>query len=254
MINKTGIYKIVNKINNHTYYGSAANSFKHRWNGHKHQLNKNKHGNIHLQRAWNKYGANNFEFKIILLCDPNMCLYYEQLFLDKYWDNCVNCYNIYKTAGSPYGIKQSNETRQKKSIANSGSKNPMYGKRFFGQDNPFYGKTHSSEAIQKMKNNQPDNSGEKNPFYGKHHTEESLSKMRGRKMTDESRQKSSKTRKESKVASGENNPSAKLTWILANEIREKYKTGNFTKSGLAKEYGVSRSAVRLLLINKTWRI
>ena len=52
---KSGIYRIKNIINNNCYYGSSKDINK-RWNKHKNELNKDKHGNILLQRSWNKYG------------------------------------------------------------------------------------------------------------------------------------------------------------------------------------------------------
>jgi len=110
---KTGIYKIVNKINRNFYYGSATTSFTKRWNNHITYLNSGRHRNIHLQNTWNKYGADNFEFVIVLLCDPENCLFYEQLFLDRYWDGCKNCYNINPKAENSLGVKRSAEAREK---------------------------------------------------------------------------------------------------------------------------------------------
>jgi hypothetical protein len=49
----SGIYKIINKINNKYYVGSS------------------KHINPHLQNAWNKYGQNNFDFVITEECSSN---------------------------------------------------------------------------------------------------------------------------------------------------------------------------------------
>jgi len=46
-------------------------------------------------------------------------------------------------------------------------------KRFVGEGNPYFGKTHSAETRAKMSANRPDNSGTNNPFYGKHHSQES---------------------------------------------------------------------------------
>ena len=65
---KTGIYNIRNIINNNIYIGSASN-LKNRWNVHKHKLSNNKHVNIHLQRAFNKYGSENFIFEVIEYVD-----------------------------------------------------------------------------------------------------------------------------------------------------------------------------------------
>lgn len=109
----TGIYKITNKINNKFYYGSTMNNFSTRWRGHKTKLNKNTHHNIHLQAAWNKYGASAFEFSIILKCMPDECLIHEQRYLDLYWDNGLNCYNRSPTAKNTFGVKKTSEAREK---------------------------------------------------------------------------------------------------------------------------------------------
>lgn len=59
-----GVYIINNKINNHNYIGSSVN-IKKRFSRHKTELRNNKHPNKYLQRAWNKYGEDNFEFSIV---------------------------------------------------------------------------------------------------------------------------------------------------------------------------------------------
>lgn len=46
-----------------------------------------------------------------------------------------------------------------------------------GKDHPMYGKHHSEESKQKIRDHLPDLSGENNPFYGKHHSEESRRKI-----------------------------------------------------------------------------
>jgi len=51
--------------------------------------------------------------------------------------------------GNKLGYKESLETRQKKSNARKGDKNPMFGKT--GLLSPHYGKTHNAETIQKQK-------------------------------------------------------------------------------------------------------
>lgn len=52
---KSGIYMIINNINEKKYIGSAKNIDK-RWYEHRYTLNKNCHDNSLLQNAWNKYG------------------------------------------------------------------------------------------------------------------------------------------------------------------------------------------------------
>lgn len=76
-----GIYKITNNIDGKSYYGSSKNIRK-RWLKHKNELNKNKHINILLQRAWNKYGEDNFIFSVVEECDVENLLIIEQKYLD----------------------------------------------------------------------------------------------------------------------------------------------------------------------------
>ena len=78
-----GIYKITNKINNKPYIGSS-NNIKRRWRQHISLLNNNKHHSIKLQRAWNKYGQDNFKFEILEECEVEKLLYLEQFYIDKY--------------------------------------------------------------------------------------------------------------------------------------------------------------------------
>jgi group I intron endonuclease len=61
------IYKILSLIDNKVYIGQTKN-FEKRKDSHTKQLNKNQHGNAHLQYAWNKYGQENFIFEIIDYC------------------------------------------------------------------------------------------------------------------------------------------------------------------------------------------
>ena len=55
----SGIYKIVNKVNGKYYVGSSNDVLKTRFYEHKRLLTKNKHFNVKLQNAWNKYGESN---------------------------------------------------------------------------------------------------------------------------------------------------------------------------------------------------
>ena len=64
MIMTTGIYQIKNIINGKKYIGLSKNC-ENRFKKHKGLLKNNKHENIKLQNAWNKYGEQNFVFSII---------------------------------------------------------------------------------------------------------------------------------------------------------------------------------------------
>ena len=90
-----GIYGIRNKVNNHIYIGSANVSFQNRWYDHRTQLKNNKHSNIHLQNAYNKYGVENFEYFIIEIVDGNRATIFEveQYYLDVFYGQPF-CYNL----------------------------------------------------------------------------------------------------------------------------------------------------------------
>lgn len=45
----------------------------------------------------------------------------------------------------------------------------------------------------------------------------------------------------------------KLTFSLAEEIREKYRSGGCTQQQLADEYGVHQVMISRIVLNKTWR-
>lgn len=79
----SGIYKIENKVNGKIYVGSSKD-IKNRWMQHKRELNKNTHHSVKLQRAWNKYGEENFEFSILEECAEDKRLYLEQYYIDKF--------------------------------------------------------------------------------------------------------------------------------------------------------------------------
>jgi hypothetical protein len=109
----SGVYQILNTLNNKRYIGSSVNIYN-RFVDHKTKLNKNKHCNKHLQRAWNKYGEKHFKFEILETCEPikDTLLFLEQKYLDLKPE-----YNIQKFAYSNLG--QSISKRVKEAVAES---------------------------------------------------------------------------------------------------------------------------------------
>lgn len=107
---QTGVYEIKNKINNKRYIGSTIMSFTKRLEHHRCLLRNGTHKNTHLQRAWNKYGEDNFEFNILEVVDKCCTLEIEQDYLDA----CEDCYNINPLAsGTPNMSKETVEKRTK---------------------------------------------------------------------------------------------------------------------------------------------
>ena len=110
----SGVYIIVNTINQKVYVGSSVNVFK-RWNSHKRALGKGVHHCQPLQRAWNKYGEDTFEFRFIEPVKTNSkedLIEAEQRWIDMYQAS-VSGYNILPNAYSHLGAKRSDESRKK---------------------------------------------------------------------------------------------------------------------------------------------
>lgn len=87
-----GIYMILNTINGKKYIGQSKQLIR-RYRRHFSELRNNNHVNSHLQRAWNKYGGVNFDFKVILNCDEDDLTYYEDFFIN-YFDSKNYGYNV----------------------------------------------------------------------------------------------------------------------------------------------------------------
>lgn len=122
----SGIYQIRNIINGKRYIGSAID-FRCRWRQHQNHANKGIHHSAHFQAAWNKYGAESFIFEILIACQKDEILDYEQITIDRESPE----YNIAKSVSAPMLGLNHNE-RAKELIAAS--------KR---------GKKHSPERIKK---------------------------------------------------------------------------------------------------------
>ena len=116
-INKLcGIYTITNTITGARYIGQSVN-IKDRKRNHINNLKKGDHYNRHLQHSFNKYGEEYFIFDIVLLCEPENLIYYEQQLVnstDNIYNECKQC------VASVLGIKRTSETKKKLSVAATG--------------------------------------------------------------------------------------------------------------------------------------
>jgi group I intron endonuclease len=159
------IYNIKNKINNKIYIGQTTRSFETRINEH---INYPSNCSI-VDRAIQKYGENNFEWKIL---EEDIDNQRDLNLLEKFWiihletRTTQNGYNI--TSGG-YNCKHSKETKQKMSKAHMGDKNHFYGKHHSEEtkekmSNAVKGKTHSKETKQKMSKTKIGKIGKKSSF------------------------------------------------------------------------------------------
>lgn len=109
-LNCCGVYKIVCSITNKCYVGSSKN-IRVRWVEHQRHLNRNTHPNPKLQRAWNKYGADNFQLKVIYRCDEATAIRLEDKHIKrlKAYTDGYNCMSYATMWNSPEVKKRVSE-------------------------------------------------------------------------------------------------------------------------------------------------
>lgn len=215
----SGVYKITRRVDgkeDKVYVGSSTN-IKRRWKTHFGTLKNGTHKNLHLQRSYDQYGDECFFYEIIECVSPNKkdLMQAEQYWMDFYESyNIEKGYNVSPSAYTTLGFKYSQETKELFSKQRKGKKR-----------------------------------GEENPFYGKKHTKESLEKMReikkGKTLSLETKEKMSKRRK------GEGSWHSKLTNDDVIEIVKRVKNGETIK-GVSKDYCVTRQTISSILKGKNW--
>lgn len=120
----TGIYKIEFISNPERIYIGSAVDINKRWSRHKTELKCEKHSNSKLQRHVIKYGIEDLKFTVLLECLKEDLIRNEQYFIDEY----DPYFNILKIAGSQIGNKS-----------------------IKGQVGPMFGRKHSEETKQKIR-------------------------------------------------------------------------------------------------------
>jgi group I intron endonuclease len=88
------IYQIRNLVTQQTYVGQTTKTIDHRWNLHLRNLKKGSHDNSHLQNAWNKYGADNFECFELDKCST----------LEELNELEMNYIRLFKSIGMSYNV------------------------------------------------------------------------------------------------------------------------------------------------------
>ena len=112
------IYTIKNKTNGHSYVGSTVEPAR-RWKNHSSALASKLHSSPLLQQAWNKYGAESFDFLPLLVCPKDLRHEYETLAI-----KAAGYYNLLKIAGSvvPGAMSGKSHSKQGKKNLSTGAK------------------------------------------------------------------------------------------------------------------------------------
>ena len=132
----SGIYKIENLVNGKIYIGQSVH-IRQRWSEHKKELRHNRHKNKYLQRAWNKYGEENFKHEILELCSVEELDSREQYYINLYRTLDEN--NGYNLISNEKGCRQvSDFTRDKLRENATGSNNPNSKKVICLETNKIY--------------------------------------------------------------------------------------------------------------------
>ncbi len=132
------IYKITNTINKQCYIGQTIMNLEERWRHHKNVKSNCRY----LKNAFQKYGIENFEFKLICICFDCDLNRFEIEYIKKYNSIVPNGYNL--RAGGDNGGKHNDETKLKISEALKGRTNIIRGK-------PQLGKPHTEHVKNKIR-------------------------------------------------------------------------------------------------------
>jgi group I intron endonuclease len=166
-----GIYQIQNKLTKQCYIGSSVR-IKKRFYNHKSDLKTGRHHSIKLQRAWNKYGPEAFEWSILQECSEEQLPWLEALWMAKL-DSFKNGYNIEElTLDAGIIVRRRHHTEEAKA--------KMRGRKLSEE-----AKAKIREARSKQVFTEETNAKRR----GKKRSEETLANMRGRKVSEETKEK-----------------------------------------------------------------
>lgn len=112
----SGIYQIQSTVHPERIYIGSAVDIDARRRQHLNRLIRDTHHSQKLQRHFNKYGEQDFQFTVLETCIKELLIQHEQHYIDilnPYFNGC-------KIAGSLLGFRHTKETRQKYSKAKKG--------------------------------------------------------------------------------------------------------------------------------------
>ncbi|WGM47649.1 hypothetical protein KOAAANKH_02531 [Brevundimonas sp. NIBR10] len=239
------------------YVGSTIRRNE-RWARHKSDLACGRHENLKLLRAWQKHGADAFEFVVLEeVHDRSVLVAREQHWMDL--TECVSKgFNMKPKAENFFGYKHTAETRAKYSASKMGNKSRT------GMTNSpearakmsaaMKGRVFSAATLERMS---AAAKGHKR-WVGKRHRAESIAKMSAAKMgsvpvvyerTPEHRAALSKHM--SKINTGAGNPNVKITEADVLVIRKRSAEGE-KRVSIASDYGISAQAISRIARRTAW--
>lgn len=142
ILKKKGVYQIRNIVTGKVYIGSTITSFIHRWRQHHSKFKMGKHENTHLQSSYIKYGDSNFEYTVLYVGTSLEDIRTREQEFINILDSC-NPDKGYNMDSVVDRSTRSEETKKKISLNRKG--------KCSGSSNGFYGKTHTEEVREKIR-------------------------------------------------------------------------------------------------------
>lgn len=234
MRNHFGIYCIKNKINNKVYIGKTMTKFQKRWFHHRSLLRAGTHNNKHLQKSWDKYGEENFEFIMLESFDiklrneendkvlNDILFKMEKLYI-KIYNSYENGYNETTGGEGCCGIVISDE--HKRNIAKKNRINML-------------GRKHTEETKKKM------SESHKGYIKTEEHRRHLSESLKGKVVSEQTKKKLSEINKNNKF-------SAKYDRDMILNMK-KDKMNGLTSVEISKKYDISVGYTYSILNNIRW--
>jgi group I intron endonuclease len=149
---KSGVYCLINNINNHSYVGSSINLASRMKNYLNNTFLKSRQNiNMPIVKALLKYDQSNFTLLILEYADAKSLTIRETFYIT----SVIPYYNVLKQGYSSLGYKHTKETKEllcelAKNRTHSETTKSLIAKALTGENNPFYNKNHSTESKVRM--------------------------------------------------------------------------------------------------------
>ena len=177
-----GIYIIKNNITNECYIGQSKH-IKSRILDHKNKLKNNKHIYKNgeptlLQKAWNKYGEENFSFDFIEVCNEEDLNAREEYWIDFYKSNRTKCGSGYNLNDGGAGQHEGGTGNKGKILVNNTQEQLfIYPSELSHYEELGYTKGKLDKYIQQAIKNKSILKGEDHPNYGRKWSKETREKV-----------------------------------------------------------------------------